>query len=156
MNKDELITIIRNARGAHKKWVENALSLIEGLPLDKSQVPVNSTDCAFGKWYYSDGQAFKSLPSYRDIEDHHDALHKTYRAIFVLLFSEEKNESFFSRLFGKSQKTSAENQRLAREKFKVLEQQSKVIMGKLDELEKIIVGMSPEQIDSYINKKGSA
>lgn len=153
MNKDELITILRKARSSHKKWVENALSLIEGLPLDKNQVPVNSTDCEFGKWYYADGQALRRISSYRDIEEHHDALHKTYREIFLLLFSEAKETSFFDRLFGSAQKSSAENQKLARDKFTILEQQSKAIMKKLDDLENLIIGMSQEQLDSYIHQR---
>jgi hypothetical protein len=79
MNNDELITIIRNAKVSHKRWVENARSLIEGVPLDKSQVPVNATDCVFGKWYYNEGQALKSISIFREIESHHDALHQVTR-----------------------------------------------------------------------------
>ncbi len=154
MNKTEFMSIIRSAKQSHKRWVENAHSLIEGIPLDKSQVPVNSTDCVFGKWYYGDGQALKPMVSFREIEEHHDALHHTYREIFVLLFEEkERSISFFSRLFGRSHKSSVRNQSLAREKFSVLEQQSKTIIYKLDELEKIVSGMNENQINSYINKE---
>lgn len=154
MRKDDLILTIRNAKAAHKRWVENARSLIEGLPLDKSQVPINSTDCQFGQWYYGEGQSFKPLPSYRDIETHHDGLHKTYREIFVLLFSEEDAKpSMLSRLFGTAQKSSKERQEAAKSKFNVLEQQSVTIAKKLDDLEAMIAGMSPEQIDSYLFKE---
>lgn len=153
MNKTEFISIIRSAKQSHKRWVENAHSLIEGIPLDKSQVPVNSTDCQFGKWYYGDGQALKPMVNFREIEEHHDALHHTYREIFVLLFEEkEKSISLFSRLFGRSHKSPVKNQKLAREKFNLLEQQSKTIIQKLDELGNMISGMSEDQINSYINK----
>jgi hypothetical protein len=154
MNKDLIVSIIRNAKASHKRWVENALSLIEGLPLDKNQVPVNATDCEFGTWYYAEGQALRGIPAYREIEEHHDVLHQTYREIFVLLFAEATHTSLFSKLFGSSQKTSAENHKKAKDKFKLLELHSRNIMGKLDELERMLVGMSQEQIDSYINKKG--
>lgn len=154
MRKDDLIVTIRNAKAAHKRWVENALSLIEGLPLDKSQVPVNATDCLFGQWYYSEGQSFKPIPSFRDIEEHHDMLHKVYREIFLLLFNEENSKpSLLSRLFGTAQKSSKEKQKLARDRYNFLQQKSKDIIKKLDELEAIIMGMSNEQIDSYIHKK---
>lgn len=151
MNKEELVTVIRNAKAGHKRWVENALSLIEGLPLDKNQVPVNATDCVFGKWYYGEGQGLKSLPSYREVEQYHDALHKTYREIFMLLFGEDKAEtSLFSRLFGTSQKSSEEKRKLAKDKYLILRQQSKIIMKKLDDLEAMIITMNQEQIDGYI------
>lgn len=154
MNKDELIVTIRNAKAAHKRWVENALSLIEGLPLDKSQVPINSTDCSFGQWYYSDGQSFKPMPSFRSIEEHHDALHKTYREIFLLLFGENNTKpSLLSRLFGTARKNTEEKQQAAKNKYGLLQQQSTTIIKKLDELEMMIMAMSIEQIDSYIHKK---
>ena len=56
MNKNEIIALIRDAKSGHKKWTENAISLIQGFPLDKDQVPINATECTFGKWYYGEGQ----------------------------------------------------------------------------------------------------
>ena len=154
MNKDTIASIITSAKRSHKTWLENARTLVEGMPLDKEQVPVNSTDCQFGKWYYGEGQALKAMINFKEIEGHHDALHQTYREIFVLLFVEgDKKASLFSRFFGKAQKSSKENEKLARDKLQVLEQQSKTIMKKLDELERMVVGMSEEQINSYINKR---
>ena len=153
MNKNELISIITNAKQSHKRWVENARSLVAGIPLDKSQIPVNSTDCNFGQWYYGKGQALIKMVSFKDIEEQHDLLHQTYREIFVLLFGEEKKDSsFFSRLFGSSQKSLDKNQKLAKDKVVILVEQSKMVLKKLDELERMIYAMSEEQINSYINE----
>ncbi len=150
MNRDELTAIIRNAKISHKRWVENALSLIEGVALDKSQVPVNATDCIFGKWYYNEGQALKSISIFREIESHHDTLHQLYREIFVLLFSEEHTKpSLLSRLFGSSAKLDKEKKQHAHDKFQLLEQQSKAIIKKLDDLEAIINAMPAEQLTKY-------
>ena len=153
MNKSELISIITNAKQSHKKWVENARSLVEGIPLDKNQIPVNATDCNFGRWYYGKGQALIKMASFKELEDQHDLLHQTYREIFVLLFGEEKkDQSFFSRLFGSSQKSSEKNHQLAKDKVVILVEQSKVVLKKLDELERMIYAMSEGQINSYINE----
>ena len=101
MDKKNVVDTLRSAALAHKKWTANAHALINGIPLDKAQVPVNSTECEFGKWYYSDGQDLRDLPGFREVEDLHDRLHKTYMEIFVLLFGEVQNKtSFFGRLFG--------------------------------------------------------
>jgi hypothetical protein len=154
MNKEELVAIIRNAKISHKRWLENARALIEGMPLDKNQVPINSTDCAFGQWYYNEGQGLKSISVFREIEEQHDMLHKIYREIFMLLFGEEQSKpSLLSRLFGTSGKTTQEKKMVANDRFHALEQYSKTIMKKLDDLEGMVSAMSIEQIDSFINKK---
>lgn len=147
MDKNEVITLIRNAKAGHKRWVENAISLIKGLPLDQSQVPVNATECVFGQWYYSTGQDLKSFVVFKDIEKYHDGLHKTYREIFVLLFDEQEKPSWLSRLFGTSSTVVEERQNAAREKLQILEQQSRSIMKKLDELEELVAAMPDGQAD---------
>lgn len=147
MDKAEIITLLRNAKTGHKRWVENAISLAKGLPLDQSQVPVNATDCVFGQWYYSTGQDLKDYPAFKDIEKYHDALHKTYRDIFVLLFEEPVEKlSWFERLFGTSSHATEERQFQVREKLNLLEQQSRNIMKKLDELEHAISGTSESEV----------
>lgn len=151
MLKNEIITLIRNAKTGHKKWVENAISLIEGLPLDKNQVPVNATECMFGQWYYGEGQGLKTLKIFKEIEQYHDGLHKNYREIFVLLFEEESKPSLLELLFGQSRKVSEEKKRAADEKLHSLKRQSKNIMQKLDELEEMIIAISEEELDGFFH-----
>jgi hypothetical protein len=147
MNKNEVITLIRNAKNGHKRWVENAISLTKGFPLDQSQIPINATECVFGQWYYSDeGQNLKTFATFKDIEKYHDGLHKTYREIFILLFEKHEEPSWLSRLFGVSRDVAEEKQIAMREKLQLLEQQSRSIMKKLDELEELIVAMPTEQV----------
>jgi hypothetical protein len=156
MDKDEIVMLVRNAKIGHKKWVENAISLIEGLPLDKNQVPVNATECVFGQWYYGDGQGLKSVKTFKEIEQYHDGLHRVYREIFVLLFEEEVKPSLLSRLFGVSRKLSEEKKLVAHEKLQTLKLQSRSIMKKLDELEEIIITLPPEKLGEFFITKSSA
>ncbi len=146
MVKNEVITLIRNAKVGHKKWVENAISLIEGLPLDKNQVPVNATECMFGQWYYGEGQGLKVVKAFKDIELYHDGIHKTYREIFVLLFEEQAKPSFFERLFGVSRQVSEAKKQAADNKLQTLKRQSRSIMQKLDELEEAVSVMTDEAL----------
>jgi hypothetical protein len=150
VDKTEVITLLRQAKTGHKKWVENAISLIEGLPLDKNQVPVNGTECMFGQWYYGEGQGLKSLKAFKEIEQYHDGLHRIYREIFVLLFEEESKPSLLTRLFGISRKVSEEKKLAAHEKLQALKLQSRSIMKKVDELEEAILEMSPEQLSDFL------
>ena len=150
MDINDVVTKLRDAARGHKKWVGNARALIEGVPLDKDQVPLNSTECEFGKWYYGDGQDLREVPGFRDIETLHDDLHGTYMEIFVLLFGEvQEKESFLSRFVGTAHKTAETNKKSAMDKYTLLEKQSKLIVQQLVQLEKIITAMGPEQLERY-------
>lgn len=151
MDKHDVVDTLRSAALAHKKWTANALALIEGVPLDKAQVPVNSTECEFGKWYYSDGQNLRDLPGFKEIEEMHDGLHKTYMEIFVLLFGEVENKtSFFGRLFGRSHKVANANREAAMKKYHILENRSDTIIKQLVQLERVVMAMGDEQLHRYV------
>jgi hypothetical protein len=150
MDKHELIEMLRNAMRSHKQWVGNALALIEGIPLEKEKVPVNATECAFGKWYYGEGQKLKKINGVKEIESSHDDLHKTYMEIFAILFGEANEPSFFSKLFGLSQKIAAEKREAAMEKYHVLKAQSEIIIKQLEHLEKMITVMGETQLAMYL------
>jgi len=150
-HKEKIVTILRNAISGHKKWVENALGLIQGLPLDKSQVPVNGTECAFGEWYYSDGQSLRDLPGFKEIESLHDKLHAKYREIFVLLFGETEKISFLGKLFGQAKKLEHAKKEEAMEKYKELKYYSEKIIKQITKLEKFIHVMSDDQLEKYLN-----
>lgn len=151
MNKNEVIATLNSAILSHKKWVSNALALIEGVPLDKEQVPVNSTECEFGKWYYSVGQNLIEIPGFKDIEESHDKLHRTYMEIFAILFGEGYKPSFFNKLIGRSNKVLAANRKEAMGKYAILEKQSKTIITQLQQIEKIITAMNEKQFAKYFD-----
>ena len=142
-----IIKKLRNAKMAHKRWVGHASAMIEGIPIEKDQVPINYTDCKFGCWYYDEGQSLYSLNEFKAIEDPHTELHLIYMEIFNILF-EKKKQSLFSKLIGKSAKLSDENKKLARAKFRTLEHVSKQIIMKLDALEEKIKRMSPDEFSN--------
>ncbi|WP_417910605.1 CZB domain-containing protein [Candidatus Electronema sp. PJ] len=150
MDKHELIETLRSAMRSHKQWVSNALALIEGVPLEKEKVPVNATECAFGRWYYSEGQKLKKINGIKEIEPLHDALHRTYMEIFAILFGEVNEPSFFSKLFGLSQKIAAEKREAAMEKYNLLQDQSEMIIKHLEQLERVITAMGETQLAMYL------
>ncbi|MCI5167386.1 MAG: hypothetical protein D3903_15155 [Candidatus Electrothrix sp. GM3_4] len=149
MEKKEVITTLRNAVISHKKWVANALALIEGVPLAKDKVPVNPTECDFGKWYYAAGQNLNDIPGFKEVEESHNNLHKSYMEIFSILFGNASEPSFFNKLFGRSHKIIAEKRDEAMSKYSYLEEQSKIIILKLNQIEKVITAMGDKQFEKY-------
>ncbi|MEZ5496141.1 MAG: CZB domain-containing protein [Gammaproteobacteria bacterium] len=141
----EIIQKLRKAKQSHKRWVSYASALIEGIPIEKDQVPINYTDCEFGSWYYGDGQALSGLREFKEIEDPHSQLHTLYMQIFALLFNEKKH-SLFSKLVGKASKVDEQNKLEAKRKFKQLDLVSKTIVEKLDVLESKLKNMADDEI----------
>jgi hypothetical protein len=69
--------------------------------------------------------------------------------IFNILF-QKKKLSFFAKLIGKSTKISESEKKLARAKFRTLEEISKHIVDKLDSLESRLKKLGPEQVAKLI------
>jgi len=152
VDKNDMVLMLRNAVRTHKKWTENALNLIKGVPLDKKLVPINSTDCEFGKWYYSEGQNIRNMPGFKEVEDLHGELHSTYREIFVILFGQiEQTPSFFSRLFGHTHQITEDNRKIAMNKYHKLHDQSEQITKQLIQIEKMVTAMADEQLKRYLS-----
>ncbi len=113
MDKKEILEQLRRAKSAHIKWRAYAQAIVSGLPVEKEQVPVIHTDCAFGKWYYGPGQEISHLKSFNAISTPHEMLHQIYIEIFKLLFGEDER-STFKKLFGSKSKLLNENRRQAK------------------------------------------
>ncbi|MBL4661653.1 MAG: CZB domain-containing protein [Alcanivoracaceae bacterium] len=141
----DIITKIRKAKMAHKRWVGHASAMIEGIPVEKDQVPINYTDCVFGHWYYDEGQNLSSLKEFKEIEEPHVELHLIYMEIFQILFKKKK-VSFFNKLIGKSSKISDKDKKMARAKFRILDQVSKQIIDKLDALESKLKQLDTKEV----------
>ena len=136
MNKEQALKKIREAKQSHLSWVMKANSLIQGIPLEQDSAPVNGTDCAFGKWYYGEGQSLKSLPSFKAIEQHHANLHSCYAGIFRMLFTDHQDQGLIAKLFGQSAKREKEDFEKAKQMFPQLKKHSELVISYLDKLEK--------------------
>lgn len=146
MKKIETLSVLRKAKGAHLRWVMNAHALIEGLPLEKDQVPINGTECIFGRWYYGDGQILHHIESFRAIEQPHLRLHETYMKIFKLLFVEDQNFSLWDKWVGKAKRAKEQHVAEAQALYKTLEKYSQQIVQQVEILEEILQNMSESDI----------
>jgi methyl-accepting chemotaxis protein len=69
-------------KAAHNIWKARLGELIEGnLALNPAEIS-SHRDCAFGKWYFGTGsQEYGSLPVFQEINEWHEKVHETARAI---------------------------------------------------------------------------
>jgi len=140
MQKEHTLKHLRDAKKAHIKWVQRAKALIEDLPVEKEQIPVDCTECMFGQWFYSDAQELNVLPNMsclKEIEKLHFDLHDVYMKIFKIYFG-EGNRSFFSKLFGTKKSVSTTEQEIAQEYFQNLRKISESLVLVIERLERRI------------------
>jgi hypothetical protein len=152
MEKIEVLQSIRAARRAHTQWVDKAKSLVNGLPVKKEQIPLEVTECSFGKWFYCDGQillSFFTEEAIEKLDSKHKELHDTYMKIFKIYFPEEKG-SFFSNLFKNKLEISAQDENSALAYLRNLEEVSRELISYLNTIEKKLNNVPEETFSKYV------
>jgi len=105
MNRNEILRQLRAVKATHVSWVQRAKMLIEGFSINESSIPVNSTECEFGKWFYSDGKRLNDirnnpLSAMNEIEELHFKLHDVSMHIFKIYYDTQK-KGFFKNVWPK-------------------------------------------------------
>jgi len=150
MNKEEILSQLRVAKAAHVSWVQRAKLLIEGFTINETSIPVNSTECAFGQWFYSEGQRLNDIrnnpiESMQEIESLHFKLHDVYLNIYKIYYDLEK-KGFFSKVFGKKKKVSEEDKLRAKAYYKEMDAISQELVKALNLMERRINVVNEEEI----------
>ncbi|CAA6798631.1 MAG: Methyl-accepting chemotaxis protein [uncultured Sulfurovum sp.] len=137
MEKIEVLQSIRAARRAHIQWVDRAKSLVNGLSVKKEQIPLEVTECSFGKWFYCDGQillSFFTEEAITKLDNKHKELHDIYMKIFKIYFPEPKG-SFLTKLFMSRVEITAQDEHNALAYLRNLEEVSKELISFLNIIE---------------------
>ena len=151
MDKNQILEQIHTAKAAHISWIQKAKLLIEGFEVDQNSIPVNSTECRFGKWYYSDAQEINSLKSsslrcMKSVERFHFELHDIYQNIFKLYYATDKKD-LSTNSFGEKKNIDDDTVKIGREYFLRLEKVSKSLLEEINRLEKRVVAIPNEEIE---------
>ena len=146
MDKEEVLGQLRAAKAAHINWVQKAKLLISGFKIGEESIPVNSTECKFGKWFYSDAQKLNGLNNnplqcMDQIEELHFKLHDIYLNIYKVYYDTQPR-GFFSKLFGRKKKISDDSKKLAAEYFVSMQDVSKELVKNINTMERRISATS--------------
>ncbi|MBU0969705.1 MAG: CZB domain-containing protein, partial [Proteobacteria bacterium] len=66
---------IGEVKVAHMGWRTTLEAVLANLKQMEPEQVVSHIDCAFGKWYFSEGKSFSDNPLYQEIGVHHEAVH---------------------------------------------------------------------------------
>jgi hypothetical protein len=152
MTREEVLDQLRSAKAAHVSWVQRAKLLIEGLPISEGAIPVNSTECGFGKWFYSDGQRLNSIRNIpiecmEDIEALHFKLHDIYLNIYKIYYAID-SKGFFSKMFSQKKKVTAAEIILGKNYYEDMHAVSVELVKALNLMERRINVLSTDEIES--------
>ncbi|MBD3789072.1 MAG: CZB domain-containing protein [Campylobacterales bacterium] len=155
MNKAEVLEHLRAAKAAHINWVQRAKLLVQGFEVSEDAIPVNSTQCRFGQWFYSDGQklnACRNNPqeAMAEIEQLHFKLHDIYLNIFKIYYETEKKGFFSKLLFGTKKKVTEQEKNAAKMFFEEMEKVSQKLVEELNRMERRIVAVTDEDLAALV------
>ena len=154
MKKADILGHLRAAKAAHINWVQRAKLLISGFDVNEESIPVNSTECKFGKWFYGDGQILHLIrnnpaESMTSIEQLHFQLHDIYMNIFKIYYDTGK-KGFFSKLFGSKKKVSDQEAVMAKQYFDQMEEVSQKLIEEINIMERRIAVVSDNEIETLV------
>ncbi len=151
MEKSVILEQLRAAKAAHINWVQRAKMLISGFKIEEDAIPVNSTQCRFGQWFYSDAQKLNGLRNnaiecLSEIEKLHFDLHDIYLNIYKIYYDLEP-QGFFSKLFGKKKKITEDSTKLAKQYFNEMEEVSKKLVEQINIMERRIIALPDSELE---------
>ncbi len=150
MTKETILEQLRAARAGHIGWVQRAKLLLSGFDVKEDAIPLDSTTCKFGQWFYSDGQKLRTLDTisseiWSTIEEYHTQIHDIYLNIFKIFYGTEK-KGFFAKLLGKKKKVTEAERARAQEYLDEIRRVSKSLIEKIEELEKAVLLIEESKI----------
>lgn len=146
MNKKQIITILRQAKPDHMRWVKQAGELMGGQTQSKIERPINHKECLFGRWYKKEGCKLINIPELKEAEKLHQEVHNIYIALYYITF--ERRKKARSTVMSAGLEIPINEKLFRDKKFKQLKKKAIKLVHTLERVEKKVVAMSTQDFTS--------
>ena len=150
MQREDILKQVEAARIAHAKWLRRAKHLIENMPVTSGMLPIDSTACEFGKWFYSEGLKYKNIPRLTVMLERIDALHEEIHAIYLniykIYFVSLKRSWVMSKILDSHKAPNLEQQKSAYKHYIQLEDVSVLLMKEFDFFERTLRNLEMKEL----------
>lgn len=95
MNKKETIDNLRAAKSYLVQWKASIQGYAYGMPVNRSHLPLVSTDSLYSKWFLSYGQSLNILPSYKLINRQLEICFANFQELYKIIEDSPKKAGLF-------------------------------------------------------------
>ena len=148
MKRSEILYSLENAQVAHAQWLVYARQLLEGDDIESAQMPLQCTECTFGKWYYSEWAFIKNIPGFKEIELLHREFHEYYEVLYEFSPKAHKQRG----LFGSVKEKEKQKEQL-KAYYRRLDDKSKSLLKMLQQVETVVAAMSDRLFERNMNRE---
>lgn len=82
MDKQEIISILQQARVSHGFMLNDAQVLIDGINLDTIEEPIKCEDCQFSQWYVENDSKVHAFTWFQELKESHINVHNKFSVLF--------------------------------------------------------------------------
>ena len=146
MDKNQIKTILQQAKPDHIEWIKQGHKLLKGVPQEQIRKPEGNCDCLFGKWYSKEGFKMVNIPQLHSAEALHKEIHNLYTALYYITF--DRRHKARSTVISAGVEMPVEEKAFRQKKLKVLEKKTIKLIRSLDGVEKKVTKMQKKDFDS--------
>ncbi len=146
MNKNQIITILQQAKPDHMEWIKQAHKLVANHSQEHINKPVTCTDCLLGKWQIKEGHKLVNIPQLSQLEALHKDIHKLYTALYYTTFDRRKTPR--ATVISGGVEIPIQEKRFREKKLKLLEKKTVTLVRLLESIEKKVASMSEQDFSS--------
>jgi hypothetical protein len=146
MNKNQIITILQQAKPDHIEWIKQAHKLLANHPQNQINKPVTCEACLLGKWHSKEGFKLVNIPQLNELENLHKDIHKLYTALYYTTFDRRTKPR--ATVISNGVEVPIQDKRFRDKKLKLLEKKTVTLVRSLESIEKKISKMSEQDFSS--------
>ncbi len=148
--KKQLLNETHNAMIAHKRWMRKVNHLVDNLPVDMHELPIDLSKSQFAQWLYTSGMKCKNIPQLENyislIDFLYTELHNSYLKIYAIYYTDNKLPRLINILTLSHEKVSAKQLKIARFYLNDIETLSKELCIFLDLFERTLAIQANEKL----------